>query len=276
MKNMKDMKTMKVVILAGGQGTRIREETEFKPKPMIPIGERPIIWHIMKTYAHYDHNDFVVCLGYKGSVIKEYFLDFEALNADFTVRLGGGVHRDVTVHARAEAENWQVTLADTGAQAMTGARLARVRRYIDTPLFMMTYGDGVADIDIRALVAFHQRHGKVATVTGVYPPSRFGDMRIEDGRVVEFVEKAQTGTGCINGGFFVFDQRVFDYVSEDDRCTFEREPMERLAREGQLMMFHHAGFWQCMDTLRDMKLLEELWNSGRAPWHVWRQPAERA
>jgi len=261
---------MKVVILAGGQGTRIREETEFKPKPMIAIGERPVIWHIMKIYASYGHRDFVVCLGYKGHVIKEYFLEFELLNTDFTVRLGSGRPRDVTVHG-ACSEAWTVTLADTGVQAMTGARLARVKRYIDTPLFMMTYGDGVADVNVDELVEYHRQHGKIATVTGVYPPSRFGDMRVESGRVVEFVEKAQTGSGCINGGFFVFDQRVFEYVSEDDGCVFERGPMERLARDGELMMYHHTGFWQCMDTLRDLKLLEELWHSGRAPWKVWEE-----
>ncbi len=260
---------MKVVLLAGGQGMRIREETEFKPKPMIAIGERPIIWHIMKMYAQYGFNDFVVCLGYKGHVLKDYFLNFDILNADVTVRLGRGMHRDVTINDTHGEENWTVTLADTGLAAMTGARLARVRRYIDSALFMMTYGDGVSNVDVAAAVAFHKRHGKIATVTGVYPPSRFGDMVVQGDRVERFLEKASVGTSCINGGFFVMDQRVFDYVSDDDTCTFEREPMERLARDGQLMVYHHRGFWQCMDTIRDLKLLEELWQSGQAPWKVW-------
>lgn len=262
-------KNLKVVILAGGQGTRIREESEFRPKPMIPVGERPILWHIMKHYAHFGFRDFVICLGYKGEMIKEYFLNFELMNSDFTVHMGHGRRRSVTVHRRRADEQWNVTLADTGLQAMTGARLARVKPYIDSPLFMMTYGDGVSNVDLRALLAFHRQHRRIATVTGVFPPSRFGDMVVRDNQVIEFVEKAQTGSGCINGGFFVFDQRVFEYVNEQDACTFEREPMERLARDGQLMMFHHTGFWQCMDTLRDMKLLNDLWAAGNAPWRIW-------
>jgi len=261
---------MKVVILAGGQGTRIREESEFKPKPMIPIGSHPIIWHIMKSYSAYGFNEFVVCLGYKGSVIKEYFLNFEVMNSDFTVTIGRNVHQDIEMHETDSNVDWKVTLADTGLNSMTGARLAKVKKYIDSPLFMMTYGDGVADININKLVDFHKSHGKIATVTGVFPPSRFGDIVVENDKVTQFVEKAQSGSGCINGGFFVFDKRIFDYVDDDESCIFERIPMEKLAADGELMLYKHTGFWQCMDTIRDMKLLNDLWNNNKAPWKVWK------
>lgn len=261
---------MKIVILAGGMGTRIREETEFKPKPMIPVGEYPIIWHIMKSYSAYGFNDFVVCLGYKGNIIKDYFLNFEVMSSDFTVSLGHKVHHDIELHGSNSEENWKITLADTGLNSMTGARLAKVQKYVDTPLFMMTYGDGVSDIDIGKLVEFHKNHGKIATVTGVFPPSRFGDIISNGDKVTKFAEKAQAGTGCINGGFFVFDQRVFDYVNEDESCIFERKPMEKLAADGELMLYRHEGFWQCMDTVRDMKLLSDLWEDENAPWKIWK------
>ena len=259
---------MKVIILAGGQGTRIREETEFKPKPMIPVGEHPIIWHIMKLYSAYGYNEFIVCLGYKGNVIKEYFLNFEVMNSDFTVTIGRNVHQDIKLHGAETTIDWKVTLADTGLNSMTGSRLAKVKKYVDSPLLMMTYGDGVADIDINKLVEFHKSHGKIATVTGVFPPSRFGDIIVEGNKVTQFVEKAQTGTGCINGGFFVLEPDVIQYI-DGDHTIWEKEPLEQLAREDQLAAYMHQGFWQAMDTLRDKVRLEELWETGNAPWRIW-------
>ncbi len=258
---------MKVVILAGGHGTRLREETEYRPKPMVHVGPRPILWHIMKTYSHYGLNEFVVCLGYKGEVIKDYFLRYRIMANDFTIELG---KRKLTLHSDSHESRWKVTLADTGAKAMTGARVKRVEPHVKGDVFMLTYGDGVANVDIRALLKFHKAHGKIATVTGVAPASRFGELLLDGGhRVREFSEKPQTHAGVINGGYFVFDRRVFDYLSDDDGCVLEREPLERLAKDGELMMYRHAGFWQCMDTLRDMQLLNSLWESGEAPWKVW-------
>lgn len=256
---------MKVVILCGGLGTRLRDETEFRPKPMVEVAGRPLLWHIMKIYAHFRHDEFVLALGYKGEVIKEYFLNYEAMTRDVTVRLGESPR--VTLHG-SPLESWTVTLADTGATAMTGARVKRVARHVPDETFLLTYGDGVADVDLHRLVAFHRRHGRIATVTGVRPPSRFGELLTSGTRVVEFSEKPATAHGHINGGFFVFDRRVFDYLSDDDGCVLEREPLERLAKDGELEMYAHDGYWHCMDTPRDLQHLHEAWQRG-APWKVW-------
>jgi len=258
---------MKVVILCGGQGTRLREETEYRPKPMVTIGERPILWHIMKGYAHHGFREFVLCLGYKGDHIKEYFYDYEVLNNDFTVELGA--ERKVEVHRNHDEVGWKVTLADTGEHAMTGARVKRVARFLDGDRFMLTYGDGVADLDVQALLRFHESHGKIGTVTGVHPIARFGELRLDDGRVAAFNEKPQLKDNYINGGFFVFERAFLDYLDEDAGCILEREPLERLVADGQLMTYVHDGFWHCMDTFRDFKLLNEWWAGGAAPWKIW-------
>ena len=255
---------MKAVILAGGLGSRLSEETETKPKPMVEIGHRPILWHIMKIYSHYGINDFVVCLGYKGYKIKEYFFHYNLHLSDVTIDVRNGM----TVH-ESYADPWRVTLVETGESTMTGGRLKRARKYIgDDDVFCFTYGDGVADIDIGKLLAFHRQHGKLATVTAVRPQARFGALSIEEGLVRDFKEKPISEGGLINGGFFVLSPKVIDYI-DDDETLWERGPMERLAQAGQLAAFQHDGFWQPMDTLRDRHLLEELWSSGRAPWHVW-------
>jgi len=260
--------TVPVLILCGGLGTRLREETEYRPKAMVEIGGRPILWHIMKIYATHGFRDFVICLGYKGEKIKEYFLSYEAMHSDFTVELGEP--RRITYHGNHCETGWRVTLADTGAEAMTGARIKRAAsRYVKSDRFMVTYGDGLADIDVTALVAFHQRAGTVGTVTGVRPSSRFGELLTEGTRVVQFSEKPQTHTGLINGGFFVFERRFLDYLSDADACVLEREPLERLAAEGQLSVFEHTGFWACMDTYRDYQYLTQLWQSGQPRWKIW-------
>ena len=253
---------MKTVILAGGLGTRISEESQFKPKPMIEIGGRPILWHIMRLYAHHGLNDFVVCLGYRGYVVKEYFANYVLHNADLTVDLATGT---IEYHAT-NHEPWKVTLVETGAETMTGGRLKRVAQYL-TPgePFHMTYGDGVSDVDLTALTAFHKRHGKDATITAVAPPGRFGALDINDDRVDRFIEKPPGDQGMINGGFFVLNPAVIDRV-EGDPTIWEREPLEGLAADGQLMAWRHDGFWAAMDTLRDKNILEGLWASGEAPW----------
>ncbi len=257
---------MKVVILAGGLGTRLSEETTVRPKPMVEIGGRPVLWHIMKIYAHHGFGDFVVCLGYKGEAIKHYFLNYYYLHNNLDLSL-----RDGRVAVRGGAgEDWRVTLVDTGLATQTGGRLRRVRRFVGEEAFCLTYGDGVADIDIRELTAFHRRHGRLATVTAVRPPARFGGLDLHEDRVVAFREKPQAGEGWVNGGFFVFEPGVFDYVGGDD-SVLERAPLENLARDGQLMAYRHEGFWQCMDTLRDVNTLNQLWASGKAPWQVWRE-----
>lgn len=262
------MSREKVVILAGGQGMRLREETEFRPKPMITVGERPILWHIMKSYAQYGLRDFIVCLGYRGEVIKQYFLDYHAMSRDFTVDLGR--HGAVTLHdgPSAAEEDWRITLAETGLSAMTGARIKRIERYIEGDTFLVTYGDGVSDVNIGRLLAFHREHGKIGTVTGVFPPSRFGELIRTGERVTEFNEKPLMHDGCINGGFFVFSRRFFDYLQDDDACVLEGQPLARLAQDGELMVHEHRGFWQCMDTMRDLQLLRNLWSQG-APWRTW-------
>jgi glucose-1-phosphate cytidylyltransferase len=255
----------KVVLLAGGQGTRMREETEYRPKPMVTIGRWPVLWHIMRIFSSQGFNDFVVCLGYKGEMIKEYFSRYHMMASDFTVNLAKNSiewHDDPT----GDIFDWKITLAETGLSAMTGARLKKVEKYITGETFMLTYGDGVADVDVKALLAFHKSHGKIATVTGVNPPSRFGDLIIDNGRVVKFSEKSQVHGGVINGGFFVFNRKIFDYLNSEDPCILEKKPLETLAAEGQLMVYSHGGFWQCMDTLRDVQFLNSLWDKGDAPW----------
>jgi len=257
---------MKAVILAGGLGTRISEESHLRPKPMIEIGGRPILWHIMKLFSHYGFNDFVVCLGYRGYMVKEYFANYVLHNADITVDLAKG---SVEYHAT-KTEPWRVTLVDTGQESMTGGRLKRVASYLepDEPFFL-TYGDGVADVDLAALAAFHRAHGRDATVTAVAPPGRFGALDIVEGQVQRFIEKPPGDQGLINGGFFVLDPKVISRI-EGDATTFELEPLMGLARDGQLMAWRHDGFWAAMDTLRDKNNLEALWASGEAPWRVWR------
>jgi len=259
---------MKVAILCGGMGTRLREETEFRPKPMVEIGGRPILWHIMKIYAHYGFNEFILCLGYKGEMIKEYFLNFEILNSDFTLELGTA-SKNIIIHETHRRENWKITMVDTGLQAMTGARIKRIEKFIDTDTFMMTYGDGVGDVDIRKLLAFHRSHGKIATVTGVKPISRFGFLSIHNDRVISFAEKPPVREEYINGGFFVFNKDVFNYLDSDDSCMFEHEPMERLAATGELMVYRHDGYWHCMDTIRDRDMLEREWQREKPGWKVW-------
>lgn len=256
-----------VLILCGGKGTRLREETEHKPKPLVEVGAKPILWHIMKHYARHGFKRFVLCLGYKGNLIRDYFVNYRLFNSDFTIHTRGGLE-SVEVHD-GEFEDWTVTLAETGAETMTGARVRRALRYVPGERFMLTYGDGVSDVDIRALVEYHARHGKLATVTGVRPSSRFGELMVLDGRVREFNEKPQTHQGRVNGGFFVFEKRMARYLASEDGCVLEKEPLDRLARDGELMVFEHDGFWQCMDTYRDYELLNGLWDSGRAKWKTW-------
>ena len=259
---------MKTIILCGGQGTRLREETEYRPKPLVDIGGRPILWHIMKLYAYYGFYDFVLCLGYRGHMIKEYFLSYEAMNNDFTVCLGKKNH--ITHHGAHEEQNYQVTLADTGLDTMTGSRVKRVERYIDGDTFMVTYGDGVSDLDVRAVLAFHQAHGKLATVTAVRPTSRFGILDLESsGHVRKFAEKPQLD-GWASVGFFVFNRKVLDYLNDKSDCVLEQEPLERLAQEEELVAYRHDGFFYAMDTYREYLHLNELWNSTQSPWAVWR------
>ena len=257
---------MQVVILCGGRGTRMGAESEILPKPMVAVGERPILWHIMKRYARYGHREFVLCLGYKGDVIRDYFLNYEARNNDVTVELGG--RGAVTVHGGHDEQGWRVTLVETGLETLTGSRVARARRYVRDETFLLTYGDGVCDVDLDALAAFHREHGRIATVTAVHPPARFGELILEGGTVGRFSEKPQVGSGLINGGFFVFEPAVFDYLSSDPSCALEHEPMVRLTRDRQLVAYEHRGFWQCMDTVRELTVLRDLWASGQAPWRA--------
>lgn len=255
---------MKVVILAGGLGTRLAEMTDSIPKPMVPVGGYPMLWHIMNIYAAQGFKEFILALGYRAASVKEYFLNFRAVNADFSIDLASGRLEFVHPHG----VDWQVTLVDTGLNTLTGGRIARLRNRLANGTFMLTYGDGVADIDLRALLDFHRRHGRIATVTAVHPGARFGELHIENDVVRSFKEKPQTGEGWINGGFFVMEPEVLDYVEGDD-CVLEREPLERLSAADQLRAHRHKGFWQCMDTLRDRNLLNELWEQGRAPWKCW-------
>lgn len=260
---------MKVVILCGGQGTRIRDVSGDAPKPMIPVAGLPIVWHIMKYYSCWGHKEFVLCLGYKGRVIKDFFLNYEAHTRDFTLFLGKT--KTIAYHTEHDESDWSVTLADTGESAMTGARIRKIRSYIgDDEHFMLTYGDGVGNIDIDKLIAFHIAHGKLLTVTGVRPPGRFGEMMAtEAGQVAEFNEKPQATGGRISGGFFICRRELFDYLGDGDDLVFEEGPMRALVKDGELMMFEHDGFWQCMDTYRDYQLLNQLTDKGAAPWKIW-------
>lgn len=256
---------MKAVILAGGFGTRLSEETHLRPKPMVEIGGKPLLWHIMKIYSCYGVNEFVICLGYMGYVIKEYFLNYYVHNADLTADLASGDH---TIHG-SKAEPWKVHLIETGLHTMTGGRVKRIQRFVEDGAFCLTYGDGLADIDVRSLISFHKSHGRAATVTSVQPPGRFGVLNLGDaGRVTAFQEKPSDEIGWINGGFFVLEPKIFDYIDGDEEI-WERKPLERLANDGELHAFKHAGFWRPCDTLRDKRDLESLWKSGDAPWKVW-------
>jgi glucose-1-phosphate cytidylyltransferase len=257
---------MKVVLLCGGMGTRLREETEFRPKPMVEIGGRPIVWHIMKAYARAGFRDFVLCLGYRGNMIKEYFLNYEAMNSDFTICLGSRSH--VEYQNNHGEQDYRVTLVDTGLSTMTGGRVKRIGNYIDSDTFLLTYGDGLSDVDMRRLVDFHRAHGKLATVTAVTPTSRYGLLDSDsEGRVLRFREKPRND-GRASAGFFVFQREVLNYIDGDD-CTLERGPLERLAAEGQLMAYEHKGFFYAMDTFREYEYLNALWDSGKAPWKLW-------
>ncbi len=252
---------MKVILLAGGFGTRLSEYTETLPKPMVRIGGKPILWHIMKTYAHFGHTNFYIALGYKAEVIKEYFLHYKTMNADFTVDLGEGT---VTSHQLDELD-WKVTLVDTGLHTMTGGRVRRMKPYIGNETCLLTYGDGLSNVDLNQLITFHKSHGKMITVTAVHPGARFGELEMKEEQVTSFQEKPQTGQGWINGGYFVIEPEFFELIDKD-MTILEKNPLERAAQMGELMAFRHKGFWQCMDTKRDRDNLEEFWNTGNAPW----------
>ena len=263
---------MQTVIFCGGQGTRLREETEFRPKPMLPIGHHPILWHVMKTYAHFGHKDFILPLGYKGEMIREYFVNYRAMESDFTIHLGK--ERTIDYHNGAE-EDFTVTLAETGLQNMTGARLFLLKQYLTDDTFMVTYGDGLCDVNIDELLAFHKSHGKIATVTSVRTVSRFGIFDIEDdGSVEGFAEKPEIDS-WINAGYFVFNQKIFDYLSDDSDCTLEQEPLKNLADDKQLMAYKHEGFFFAMDTYREYQKLNSMWKKGDAPWAQWLSESER-
>jgi glucose-1-phosphate cytidylyltransferase len=257
---------VKVGILAGGMGTRLVEETEVRPKPMVEIGGEPILWHIMRHYAHFGMKDFVVALGYKGVYIKRFFVDYCSLTSDLTVDLQQGT---VTNHGGVR-NDWRVELVDTGLYTQTGGRIKRLAPYLGNETFMLTWGDGLSDVDLHKLLAFHRSHGRLATMTAVRPPARFGHLELDGEEVAEFSEKPQTGEGWINGAYFVLEPEVFNYIDADD-IHFEREPLERLAKDRQLMAYCHYSFWQCMDTIRDKQLLQRLWDSGQAPWAIWDQ-----
>ena len=256
---------MKVGILAGGFGSRLSEETELKPKPMVEIGELPILWHIMKHYSTFGFDEFVIALGYRGNYIKRWFVDVASIGSDLFVDTGSG---DVTSLQRAPRENWKVELIETGRRTNTGGRIKRLVPYLGPDTFMLTWGDGVSDVDLDELLAFHHSHGRIATLTAVRPPARFGHLELNGGQVTEFSEKPQAGEGWINGAFFVLEAAVEDYIEGDD-TLFEREPLERLAKNGELMAYRHEGFWHCMDTYRDKVHLDQMWNQGNAPWKIW-------
>jgi glucose-1-phosphate cytidylyltransferase len=256
---------MKVIILAGGYGTRLGSVTDLMPKPMIEIGGKPILWHIMKIYSHYGFKEFVLCLGYKGNVIKDYFYNFNNYDCDFTIDTA---KNDITFHGESR-EDWKVTLVDTGLNTLKGGRIKRIEKYLDDDVNMLTYGDGVSNIDIRRLVEFHKGHGKIVTVSGVKPPSMFGEILEEGGKVISFEEKPQTSQGLISGGFMVFNRVMLDYLTTDEDCDFEFGALEHLTRDGQVMTYKHDGFWECADTVRDIDHLNKLWRDGSAFWKVW-------
>lgn len=255
---------MKVIILAGGYGSRLGHVSELIPKPMVEIGGRPIIWHIMKIYAHYGFNEFVIALGYKGNVIKDYFYKLQSYNSDFTVDTATGK----VIYHNGSPDQWEVTLVDTGVETLKGGRIKRLEKYLDD-INMATYGDGVSDVNIKDLVDFHKQHGKLVTITGVRPPSLFGEVIEKDGKVISFEEKPQTSKGLINGGFMVFNKEMLNYLTADENCDFEFGPMEKLADEGEVMTFKHNGFWECADTVRDVQHLNKLVETGKAKWKVW-------
>ena len=251
---------MEVVILAGGLGTRLSEETDIKPKPMVEVGGKPILWHIMKIYENYGFNNFTLALGYKGEVIKDYFINYHAHSSDLAINLKNG---EISFSNQV-SEDWNVSLINTGISSMTGGRLLRLRDKLKAT-FMLTYGDGVSDVNLQELLKFHKSHGKIATVTAVIPSARFGGMHVDDGKVLNFKEKPQSGSGWINGGFFIFETSIFDYL-DDDTTVLEQKPMEKLVNDGELMAYQHHGYWQCMDTIRDRESLQEIWDSGNASW----------
>jgi glucose-1-phosphate cytidylyltransferase len=260
---------MKVIILCGGMGTRLREETEYRPKPMVEIGGRPILWHIMKLYAHFGYKEFVLALGYKGDMIRNFFLNYQYYNNDFTINLG--MKDRIKVYGQHDEHSWQVTLVETGLHSMTGYRVKLCSTYITEPDFMLTYGDAVSDVNIDELVQFHKSHGKIGTVTGVFPPSRFGDLTVQNDLVIKFKEKPQgdQSTNPINGGFFVFKKEFFSQIPADSQCDLEKSPLENLAKKNQLAVYKHRGFWQCMDTYRDYTLLNDLWLTD-PKWRMWK------
>lgn len=261
---------MKVVILAGGYGSRFGKVTDFLPKPMIPVGPFPILWHIMRYYAHFRHNEFIICAGYKSEVIKEFFLNLEAYANDFTIDFSGSSGGELTFYRSGQHFLPKVTVAYTGEHSMTGSRIKQIEHYLeDDTEFLLTYGDGVTDMDLDQLIDFHHSHGKLATLTAVYPPARFGDLHFEGDNVTRFAEKEGKQGALVNGGYYVFNRRVLEYLEYDPGCVLEKEPLSRISHEGQLMAFRHHGYWQCMDTTRDLEGLQENWNAGKAPWKVW-------
>ena len=257
---------MKLVILAGGFGTRLGNRTNLIPKPMVEIGQKPVLWHIMKIYSYYGINDFIICLGYRGDVIKDYFLHYEAKNNDFTINLGNS---EITYYKGHEEKDWNVTLVDTGLNTLKGGRIKRVEKFLDEGINLLTYGDGVADININDLIYFHKNHGKIVTITGVHPPARFGELIEQDNVVKSFKEKSQTSQGLINGGFMVFDNQLLDYLTPDEDCDFEKGPLEELSEQNKVMVYIHKGNWDCMDHERDVNHLNKLWTTNNAFWKVW-------
>ena len=260
------MVIMKAVILCGGIGTRLKEETEFRPKPLVEIGGMPILWHIMKIYSHYGVKDFVLCLGYKGELIKKFFMELDTHNSDFTYN---PMTKKIEYHNDGDAEDWNITFAETGSDTNTGARIKMIEKYIDEDNFHLTYGDGVADIDINKLIDFHANHGKIGTVTAVRPMSKFGVLDIDGDKVIDFSKKNLAHDGRVDGGFFVFNKKIFDYLSTDKDCILEGEPLKRLAVDNQFVAYRHDGFWQCMDTIRHAEILNEMWLEKRALWKIW-------
>lgn len=260
------VKNTPVIILCGGEGTRLREETEYKPKPMVVIGGQPILWHIMKHYSTYGYKSFILCLGYRGNTIKEYFLNRDIMDNDLTIRLGE--KRADQIHRNASADDWEITFAETGLKAQTGARIKKAQKYVNTEHFIVTYGDGISNIDLGALMGFHLREGRIGTLSGVHPPSRFGVLGIEGSRVASFAEKPKLNE-YINGGFYVFKREMFDRLKSDDSCVLEHEPLGRLATDGQLSVYKHDGFWHMMDTYKDYLDLNRMWDEKKVPWKVW-------
>jgi len=257
---------MKTIILAGGWGSRLGQLSESIPKPMVTIGNKPVLWHIMKTYSHYGFNDFIIALGVKGHIIKDYFFNFESRNNDFTVDFSSG---DINYHSKHNESNWKVTLVDTGLNTLKGGRIKRLEQYLTDDINMITYGDGVSDIKIDKLIEYHKSHGKTITVTGVHPPARFGELNEKDGQVISFEEKPQTSEGLINGGFMVFNQNLLDYLTLDEECDFEFGAIEKLVGQGEVMVYKHKGSWECMDHERDVAHLNSLWNNNKSFWKVW-------